>query len=352
MNDLDVHLQHRFPSGFTVDASFTGRGGVSALFGPSGSGKTTILGCISGLLAPTAGNVVVRGRTLFDASARVNVATHERRIGCVFQDHLLFPHLTVEGNLRFAAAPRSAVSFDAVVEVLELTPFLGLSPDQISGGQRQRVALGRALLSGPDLLLMDEPLASLDAALKERILDYLAAVTAEFRIPALFVSHSQAEVRRLAKWVVMLAAGRVRAEGPPDAVLNQPAALELHDGLGPVNLLRIDRIEQRNGGAIGWANGLEIHLPGDPKYDRTPLFVEFEPREVMLATADLAGVSARNHFRGVVAKIAAFADRVLVAVDAGPLLWAEVTASAVAELQLAPGRPVVCLVKTQSLRIV
>jgi molybdate transport system ATP-binding protein len=351
MTDIDVQIEHQYRSGFRLEAAFSGRHRVTALFGPSGSGKTTVLSCIAGLISPKAGRIALGGRTLFDSTTRRNIPARERRIGYVFQDHLLFPHLSAAANLRFGAPSKSAISFDAVVDVLELGGLLAYSPDRLSGGQKQRVALGRALLSNPELLLMDEPLASLDSALKERILEYLEAVTAEFRIPTLFVSHSQAEVRRLARWAVILDAGKVKAEGPPDEVLNQPAALELASGLGPVNLLRIERIEIKSGEPVGLSNGLEIRLPGGCSAAKTPVFVEFQPRDVLLAAEDVQGVSARNHFAGTVAKIVAFADKVFVAVDVGPMIWAEVTASAVAELQLAVGRPVFCLVKTQSLRL-
>jgi molybdate transport system ATP-binding protein len=351
MTGFEVGVEVRFGSHFELKAEFAGRERVTALFGPSGSGKTTILGCIAGLVAPDSGRIVLADRVLFDSAKRVNVPARSRRIGCVFQDHLLFPHLTVEENLRFGMPARAAVSFAAVVDVLELGGLLTFDPSRLSGGQKQRVALGRALLSGPELLLMDEPLASLDASLKVRILDYLEAVIKEFRIPTLFVSHSQAEVRRLAQWAVILDAGKVKAEGPPESVMGQPTALEFHNGLGPINLLRLDAVEPRNGELVGRSSDLEIRLPLSWKVERTPAFVEFEPREVMLAEPDVAGVSARNRFAGVVAKIVPFADRVFVAVDVGAMIWAEVTASAVAELQLSVGRPIVCLVKTQSLRL-
>ena len=351
MTILDVRIEHRFGTGFALDASFTGREGVTALFGPSASGKTSILGCIAGLVAPKAGQIALGGRTLFDSAARTNLPSRDRRIGYVFQDHLLFPHLNVADNLRFVNASQGRIRFDSVVEILELGDVLTFNPSQLSGGQKQRVALGRALLSDPELLLMDEPLASLDSTLKDRILDYLGTVAAEFRIPTLFVSHSQAEVRRLAQWAVILNGGKVKAEGPPDDVLSQPIALELYNGLGPVNLLRLDGIDIQDGEVIGRSSGLEVHLPRDFRIDRTPAFVEFEPREVILATADVEGVSARNHFPGVIAKIVSFADRAFVACDVGQMIWSEVTPSTVTDLGLTVGRPIVCLVKSQSMRI-
>src|SRR5262249_31159025 len=161
------------------------------------------LGCIAGFVRPVRGRVVVAGRTLFDSAGGIDLPARKRRVGYVFQEHLLFPHLSAEQNLRFAAPARHSSRFDAVVDVLELGGVLRRARAQLSGGRGQRGALGGAPRAERAVLLRDEPLASLDAALKERILDYLTAVTFEFRVPALFVSHSQAEVRRLARWVVM-----------------------------------------------------------------------------------------------------------------------------------------------------
>ncbi|MGL4461389.1 MAG: molybdenum ABC transporter ATP-binding protein [Planctomycetia bacterium] len=364
MPDLSVELSHRLhhppAPPFALRASFHGRGRVAALFGPSGSGKTTILRCIAGLVKPDAGRIVAAGRVLFDSAAGVNVPIRDRRIGYVFQDHLLFPHLSVEANLRFGAGRRAGtngaaagvggVSFEAVVDVLELGGLRRRRPATLSGGEQQRVALGRALLSQPDLLLMDEPLASLDETLRGRILDYLEKAAVDFGVPILFVSHSQAEVRRLADWVVTLDHGRMSAEGPPADVLSQPAALALRDGSGPVNVLRLDRVEAGANGTMGTVGGLRLFLPGRPAGAAPSRYAAFDPSDVTLAAEDVVGLSARNHLRGVVAVLTPLDDRVLVAVDVGPMLWAEVTRAAAAELRLAVGATVVCLVKTQSIR--
>ena len=219
MSLLELQCRHRFPGGFQLQMSLELDHPVTALFGPSGSGKTTTLSIIAGFLAPEQGMLRLEGNTLLDTARRVDVAPERRRVGVVFQDHLLFPHLSVEKNLRYGQrhrrGRRRSIRLARVVEVLEIGPLLLRYPRNLSGGERQRVALGRALLSDPDLLLMDEPLAALDAALKARILAYLERVVAEWRIPALFVTHSQAEVRRLADWVVVLQDGRVTASGTP-----------------------------------------------------------------------------------------------------------------------------------------
>jgi molybdate transport system ATP-binding protein len=206
-----------------VDAAFATDAAVTALFGPSGSGKTSVLSMIAGLRRPDAGRIRVGTRLLFDSRTRVDLPPEKRRVGYVFQDHLLFPHLDVRGNLLYGWRRRArearAVSFDKVVRVLELSDLLARLPHSLSGGQRQRVALARGLLCGPDLLLLDEPLSSVDEELRQRVLDYIRSVLQEWRVPTLYVTHNAAEVRQIAVRVVRIDQGRVTAAGPPDEVL-------------------------------------------------------------------------------------------------------------------------------------
>jgi molybdate transport system ATP-binding protein len=196
---------------------------VTSLFGPSGSGKTSVLMLIAGLYRPDFGRIRLGERVLVDTEAHVALAAEKRRVGLVFQDHLLFPHLSVEGNLRYGLRRRKRgsrpIEFDRVVEVLELAALLRRFPRNLSGGERQRVAVGRALLAGPELLLLDEPLAGLDEALKQRILDYLERIVEQWRIPLIYVSHGVADVQRLAQQVIVLEQGRVAAQGAPAEIL-------------------------------------------------------------------------------------------------------------------------------------
>jgi molybdate transport system ATP-binding protein len=222
MNALQFDARLRYPSGFELAARFEAGDGVTALFGPSGSGKTTVLALIAGLLRPTGGKIRLREHLLVDTEARLFLPPERRCVGIVFQDHLLFPHMTVRKNLVFGSgrAGGRAIDFARVVDMLEIGEFLDRLPASLSGGQKQRVSLGRALLRGPALLLMDEPLTALDQGLKERILTYLEQAVAEWHIPTLFVSHGRADVRRLADRVVVLDAGKVMAEGPVAEVMD------------------------------------------------------------------------------------------------------------------------------------
>ena len=202
---------------FTLNASFRSESGATALFGPSGAGKTSIINMIAGLLKPDSGRIVLDDSVLFDRAAHISVPASHRRIGYVFQEGRLFPHLSVRHNLDYGRWMSGCASdpdaLNHVVEMLDIGHLLGRRPGKLSGGERQRVAVGRALLMRPRLLLLDEPLASLDAARKREILPYLERLRDEARVPLIYVSHNAAELRRIANKVVQLEAGTVIASG-------------------------------------------------------------------------------------------------------------------------------------------
>jgi molybdate transport system ATP-binding protein len=202
---------------FSIAARFESGARVTALFGPSGSGKTSIINMIAGLVKPDSGRIMCGDRLLFDAAGRLDVPPHRRRIGYVFQDGRLFPHLTVGRNLdygrRMCRLPRDHGEWDRIVTMLELRYLIERRPGALSGGERQRVAIGRALMMKPRLLLLDEPLASLDAARKAEILPYLERLRDEGSVPMVYVSHHAAEIKRIATSVVRIDTGRVMAVG-------------------------------------------------------------------------------------------------------------------------------------------
>jgi molybdate transport system ATP-binding protein len=215
---------------FSISARFEAASGVTAVFGSSGSGKTTLINMIAGLIAPDRGRIVVDDAVLFDSGAGINVPVHRRHIGYVFQDGRLFPHLTIASNLdygrRMSALPRGREETGRIVRLLDLGHLLGRRPGKISGGERQRVAIGRALLMRPRLLLLDEPLASLDTARKREILPYLEKLRDESHVPIIYVSHHPAEIRRMATSVVRVEAGKIAAVGGKE-LLDTAAAEEV-----------------------------------------------------------------------------------------------------------------------------
>jgi molybdate transport system ATP-binding protein len=213
---LSVSVRHR-RNDFLLDVAFEGSPGVTALFGPSGSGKTTVLNIIAGTLRPDSGSVAVSERVLTDVEKRVFVPCHRRRVGFVFQDAQLFPHLTVEQNIKFGrwftSRDNGGPPVNVVVRELGIGALLKRRPATLSGGEKQRVALARALLSSPRILLMDEPLSGVDDARRNEIMGLIERVRDEFRIPIVYVTHTRDEVRRLATRVIRLEAGRVVAIG-------------------------------------------------------------------------------------------------------------------------------------------
>jgi molybdate transport system ATP-binding protein len=202
---------------FTLDVAFECVRGLTALFGPSGAGKTMVLNLIAGVRRPEKGRIVIAGRTVVDTEAGIYVPAHKRRIGMVFQDAQLFPHLTVEQNIKFGRwftqSEEGALPIDLVVDVLGIANLLKRRPAMLSGGEKQRVALARALLSSPRILLMDEPLSGLDDARRLEIMSLIERVRDEFSVPIIYVTHTRDEVRRLASRVVQMDAGSVMAIG-------------------------------------------------------------------------------------------------------------------------------------------
>jgi molybdate transport system ATP-binding protein len=334
---------------FRLDAKFQGAAdGITVLFGPSGAGKSSVLAAVAGALRPDAGRIALSGQALFDSARHIDTPMEQRRIGWVFQDARLFPHLSVEGNLRFGLkrAPPGPIRFEEAVEALGIGHLLARRPRDLSGGERQRVGLGRALLSQPRLLLMDEPLASLDAARRAEILPFLERVRG-FGVPILYVSHSLAEAVRLGDRMAVMRDGAVVAEGPLTEVVSQPqlmltgshardgAALEGVVAAHPdrLTLVRVGPWEIR-------APRLDLAVGASVR-----LFVL--ARDVMLALDPPQRISARNVLQGRIAAIEAQDGRVLVRIiNDGRVLLAALTPDAVEDLALKPGMSVWAVLKS------
>jgi molybdate transport system ATP-binding protein len=341
---------------FGLEAEFASAGRLTALFGPSGSGKTTLVNLIAGLARPDAGRIEVDGRTLVDTGSRVFVPAHRRRIGYVFQDARLFPHLTVAQNLGYGRffAPRAErwAELPRLVEMLGIGHLMDRRPGGLSGGERSRVAIGRALAASPRLMLMDEPLASLDEARKAEILPYVERLRDEAGIPIVYVSHAMAEVARLATDVVVLAAGRVVASGPAAEVLTRLdlVAAEERDETGALVDLVVEAHEEEFGLSRLRSAGGTWRAPRLGVAPGARVRARVRARDVMLALEPPGRISALNVLAGEVREVAAGAGAdALVRVDCGgDLLLARVTRRSVAALGLGPGRPVWAVVKAVS----
>lgn len=342
--DVDLHLER---GAFVLDAAFAiDRPGVTALFGASGTGKTSIVHAIAGLLKPQRGAIALNGRTVLDTARGIDVPTRKRRVGCVFQDSRLFPHMSVERNLLFgwcrSAGPRATEKdIGAILDMLAIRHLRSRAPAGLSGGEKQRVAIGRALLSAPDILLLDEPMASLDVARRQEILPYLERLRDERRLPILYVSHALDEVARLADHIVVLREGHVAARGSvfdlmtfidPRAgvVLSARVARHLPDGLTELACGAGPLFVQRLGLDVGQS-----------------LRARIAATDVMLSLRAPEGISANNV---IAAKIAGLTDRpgdvVDVELAAGKLsLFARITGASAKRLALAAGMEVFAVVK-------
>jgi molybdate transport system ATP-binding protein len=332
--------------------------GVTALFGRSGSGKTSAVQMIAGLLRPDAGHIRIDGTVLFDATQRIDIPAQERGIGYVFQDARLFPHLSVHDNLRYgerrARGRPAQVNFSDVVDLLGLAALLPRRPAGLSGGERQRVAIGRALLARPRLLLLDEPLASLDIARREELLPYLESLRDRFRLPMVFVSHQFEEVLRLAGDVVVLDNGAVTDHGDVITMSQSPAlrAIVGAESSGAV----IEGIT----GEVDPASGLMRIRVGDGQLFVEPtqlppgrtVRVQLLARDLILAMAPPAGLSVRNNLAGSISGLTRDGDNAwLVFTDTGGgTLMVRVTDDARSSLALKVGQPVWVLIKAVSLR--
>jgi molybdate transport system ATP-binding protein len=355
---LSVRLKKR-QGAFELNIAFESTAsGLVALFGRSGCGKTTTVNLIAGLLRPDEGSIRLGDQVLYDSDTGINVPVEHRRIGYMFQEPRLFPHLSVLGNLRYGdkRAPRAArhIELDEVVELLGLAPLVGRRAWQLSGGEKRRVALGRALLSQPRLLLLDEPLAALDAARREELMPYLARLRDRLSIPVIYVSHEFDEVLRLATHVVLLDAGSVVAQGDVASVSRRPElrAIVGPEAIGAVVEGEIEVLDATSGLArvrVG-EGSLSIEAEGARVGQRVR--VQLLARELILAVEPPRGLSVRNCLRGSVRSIAPDDARSeLLEIDiGGASVVARVTSAASAELALSVGRTVWVLVKTVSLR--
>jgi molybdate transport system ATP-binding protein len=356
---LSVRIRKTLPGGghnFVLDAEFSAAPGFTILFGPSGAGKTTLLDCLAGLNIPEEGRIVVGERVLFDSSARQNIPVSQRHIGYVFQDLALFPHLSVKENVEYGLprlrAPERAQRSGGILNSFRVVHLQDRRPSEISGGERQRVALARTLVTDPCLLLLDEPLAALDAQTKSRILDDLRLWNQSHRIPILYVTHSREEVFALGERVLVLEEGKIIAQGTPHEVMRAPRHETVAQLAGFENIFdaTVHAAHEDRGTMTCQLTGSSVQL-------ETPLVradlgsairVAISAGDILLAAEQPVGLSARNVIPG---KVVALRQRdVIVAaeVNCGVKMEAHLTLAARDSLHLQPGRNVWLIIKTHS----
>ena len=352
-----LQLRKRFANAgrdFTLDVGFTLAPGVTIIFGPSGAGKTTLLDCIAGLTKPDSGKIAVGDRILFDRET--SLPAQSRTIGYVFQDLALFPHLTVGDNVEYGLSrvdrSERRKRSDVILESFRISHLRERKPAEVSGGERQRVALARALVTDPRVLLLDEPMAALDAATKSKIIDDLRAWNTIHGIPILYVTHNREEVFALGDRVLVLENGRIVADGTPHGVMAAPRRESLAQLIGFENIFHAVVIaihEKRGTMRCRIADSdVELETPLVRAEVGSTLLIGIRAGDILLATVEPAGLSARNIIPGRVLSVVQCDVIVVVRVNCGVEMEVHLTLAARESLELQPGREVWLIVKTHS----
>lgn len=350
--DLDITKSHR---GFTLKCEATFDQGITAVFGPSGSGKSTLLDSIAGLTTPDNGHIVAFGETLYSSSPRKNVSPEKRRFGYVFQDSALFPHMSVEENVhygyRLTPEAQRTVQMGQLIELFQLSALLERDVESLSGGETQRVAFARALATSPRLLLLDEPLASLDAAFKGPIIRYLTRIWKDLQIPMVYVSHSMSEVMALAHNVLVLNDGAVVAQGRPSHVLTHPNVTALADYATLENMIEaeIATPDDDDSATILQVGPTKLIAPASSHRPGTTVTFSLRANDILLALEPPSNISARNILEVTVQDIQISGYRVFVSVDIGTTLTVEITPNALQTLHIESGQQLHVIIKSTSI---
>lgn len=344
---LDFRIKAR-RGDFVLDTEFLTPTGVTALFGGSGAGKTSVVNAIAGLLQPAEGRIAVGDTVLFDSALGVNVPLHRRRVGFVFQNARLFPHLSVHQNLRYGGSHDE----ERVISILGLADMLARRPKTLSGGEQQRVALGRALMCDPQILLMDEPLAALDAPRKAEIMPYLETLRDSVKVPIVYVSHTMSEVARLATTLVVMQAGKVLRAGPIDDVLADPAAVPLIgvQDAGALIHARVISHDPKDGLTLLRFDGGDLLLPGAVGQIGQTLRLRVAAGDVILSRAAPEGISALNVLPVTITQLSqGRGPGVAVGLMAGKTrLLARVTRRSATALDLSEGQQLFAIIKANA----
>jgi len=348
--ELHMAVKKSFGGDFNLQTDFTVTGEQVGIFGQSGSGKSTLVGLLAGLGTPDAGEIVLNGECLFSGRKGINVPPQRRRVGIVFQQPWLFPHLSVESNLLYGyrrCEPRHrSIDIDALVNVLKLDGLLKRGVNNLSGGEKQRVALGRAILANPRLLLMDEPLSALDDSLKFQIIQYLKSASEQFGIPYLFISHSLLEIRLMTEQVLAVAGGRIVRQATPEQLARERMG---QSQVGYINLLKAEALRKMGGLHVyRWGTKELFVSAGD---DGSSATFELSSRDIILFKKHPEAISARNLLKCTVVDTFPSGNKVGVELKCGSeTLVAEVVMQAADDLAIQAQNEVYAVVKASSFR--
>jgi molybdate transport system ATP-binding protein len=356
---LTADIQKRFPGGTVIEAKFhlpLDPPGVTVLFGPSGSGKTTVLRCLAGLERPQSGAIRWNGEVWFDAAMGRCLSPQERRVGYLFQEYALFPHLSLRGNVAYGLAHMDAAAREQrAAEMMRLFGLEGLEdrpPRALSGGQQQRAALARALAPSPRLLLLDEPLSALDAPTRARLRPELRRLLLQTGVPSVVVTHDRNEALALGDAMAVIVEGRLRQIGPVEEIFSRPADVQVAESVGVETVLAGRIVEVREGLLEAAVAGVSVLAVDPGSLEGGEVLICIRAEDVMLEADVRRQESARNHFASIVQMLTPEGPLVRVTLDCGFRLAALVTRPASEELGLAPGKRVIAAVKATSIHVI
>jgi molybdate transport system ATP-binding protein len=358
---LDVAIKKSFSSNgrttFLLDVAFTMQKGTTVLFGPSGSGKTTILRAIAGIVTPDEGRIAVGDRAYFDSAAKINLPIQKRRVGYVFQDYLLFPHLTAAQNIAYGI--RNGTDGTRRGRALEILKLFGIGeaadryPRELSGGEQQRVALARALASDPAVLLLDEPLSAVDVSTRSRLLEEITDIQRQSGIPFLYVTHTPADAVRAGDDALILEEGRIVQQGNPLEVFNAPRSAAAARAVGDENILVGKVVEQMPSEGITMVEAgkcrLAISYSDLPLESRLTLGIPSE--DIIISRERITQTSARNLLSGTVSEILRDPMKLELVISCGVDLKVRITAQALDALKISAGVTVYLLIKASACRV-
>lgn len=348
---LELRAIKKHP-GFTLDVSLMcAEGMVTALFGKSGSGKTSIINMIAGLDKPDVGRIAVGNKLLFDSYQHINIPAPKRNAGYIFQDGRLFPHMTVESNLRYGIKKGgNGEMFKTVTELLGIDDLLKRRPHRLSGGEKQRVAIGRALLSSPDFMLMDEPLSALDAARKQELIPFIAKMVERFSMPVIYVTHDLDEMLSLCDNAIIMENGRCIDSGSVEDVVSRPSNMPFLSLSGRVSVIKAVATDMQSSSGIMRIENGKLLIPTSKFKPGTKLRVTLKSEDVTLSIKKPEGLSARNITKGTVVGMEQTADgAVSVKIDIGVSIYSTVTKGAVIDLNIREGSEIYIILKTIAL---
>lgn len=358
MTEIEILLPRK---NFDVAIRETFSNGITGIFGPSGSGKTSLLHAIAGLATPQSGFISIENRILFDSKAKTNIPIEKRNIGYVFQEGRLFPHMSIEKNLRFGmkAGKESIISFEKVVSLLNLTHILSSKPSQVSGGERQRTALGRALLSSPDILLLDEPFSAVDAQLRNQILPYITAIQETTNIPILVISHEIADLLKMTNTLCIIKDGQCMGHGEYYDLLKIPTIADIigTDTLLNTLTMKIQTINPESGLTIlTHRNNDKMIRVGCEKSklqysagDELRIFINAD--DIALSPTRIDNITIQNQLQGTVISVIDRGTIVLCIIDAGFKLVVEITSESQKRLEIEEGQEIWCLFKSVAIDV-